>query len=58
MPAARDELAQLFPQTDIDAMVQEQPLLLTEDVASCIEELRRLMPMSDPLQTLRYNPHM
>lgn len=58
VPAARDELAQLFPQTDIDAMVQEQPLLLTEDVASCIEELQRLMPMQDPLQTLRYNPHM
>lgn len=33
--------------------MQEQPLLLTEDVASCIEELRRLMPMADPLQTLR-----
>jgi hypothetical protein len=32
---------------------QEQPLLLTEDIASCVEELQRLMPMADPLQTLR-----
>lgn len=58
VPAARDQLGQLFPQTDIDAMVQEQPLLLTEDVACCIAELQRLMPTADPLQTLKYNPHM
>jgi hypothetical protein len=58
VPAAREELAALFPQADIDAMVQEQPLLLTEDIASCIAELQRLMPMTDPLQTLRFNPHI
>jgi hypothetical protein len=37
-------------------ILQEQPLLLTEDVASCVEELKRLMPMADPLQTLRWVP--
>lgn len=39
-------------------MLQQQPLLLIEDVGGAIEELRRLMPGADPLQTLKYNPHV
>lgn len=36
----------------------QQPLLLIEDVGGAMEELRRLMPGSDPLLTLKYNPHI
>lgn len=41
VPAAKEALARLFPDADIDAMVEEQPLLLVEDIELAVSELKR-----------------
>ncbi len=41
IPAAKQALSSIFPDADVDAMVEAQPLLLIEDVEEAIGELRR-----------------
>ena len=47
-PAARAELQRLFPEADVDRMVEGQPLLLVEDVGEAISELQRCPPPPPP----------
>lgn len=56
--AAKAGLQRIFPETNLDAMVEELPLLLIEDIDEAMDELQRLIPGSDPQQVLKYQSHM
>lgn len=46
VPAAKEALLRLFPDADIDAMVEQQPLLLVEDIELAVSELKRYVKAS------------
>ena len=39
--AAKAALIRLFPEADVDLMVEQQPLLLVEDIEAALAELNR-----------------
>lgn len=41
VPVAKAALSRLFPDSDIDRMVEEQPLLLVEDIELALSEMKR-----------------
>ena len=44
VPVAKAALSRLFPDSDIDRMVEEQPLLLVEDIELALSEIKRRVP--------------
>jgi len=51
------ELVELFPEgTNVDAVVEQQPLLLVADLPTVTAEISRLIPERDPGELIAENP--
>ena len=58
LPTNRSQCAcrQALPNADLGKLLAREPLMLTVDVQACLQEVRRLLPDTDPVAYLTNNP--